>query len=77
VNGEMAIQRQHPYGGLWWLGAPANRNRLYTVFHSDDAGATWTLDTPMIRSTANYLMWLDTDEEAPANRLYRVIDAGV
>ncbi len=76
-NGEMAIARQEAYDGLQLLALPANRNRLYRVFHSDDDGATWTLNLPRIRATANYLMWLDTDDAAPSNRLYRVMDMGM
>ncbi len=74
-NGEMAIAAQSLYDGLWLLRLPANRNRLYAVWHSDDDGATW-VEEPPIRATSNYLMWLDSDTAAPAERLYRVVDAG-
>lgn len=77
VNGDMTITQKNPYEGLWLLGLPVDRNRLYMVYHSDDDGASWTLNAPLIRATANYLMWLDTDTGAPANRLYRVMDAGL
>jgi hypothetical protein len=77
VTGEMGLVRQDLYDGLWLLGLPANGNRLYSVYHSDDDGATWNLNVPVIRATANYLMWLDIDEGAPAGRMYRVVDAGM
>lgn len=77
MNGDTRITQKDLYDGLWLLGSSVDRNRLYTVYHSDDDGATWTLDVPVIRATANYLMWLDTDEGAPANRVYRVVDAGL
>lgn len=77
VNRTMTIRQQDLYDGLWLLGLPANRNRLYTVEHSDDGGTAWMPSVPLIRATANYLMWLDTDEGAPAERIYRVVDAGM
>ncbi len=77
VNGAMSNVHQGLYDGLWLLGLPANRNRIYSVYHSDDEGATWVLDTSMIRATTGYLMWLDLDEGAPDNRVYRVLDIGI
>jgi hypothetical protein len=56
------------------LGLPVIGNRLYAVGYSDDAGASWVTNTPAIRATANYLMWLDL--EAASNRLHQVLDAG-
>jgi uncharacterized repeat protein (TIGR02543 family) len=77
VKAEMTITRRDLYDGLWLLRLPANRNRLYKVYHSDNGGANWKLDMPVLRATANYLMWLDVDEGTPAERLYRVVDAGM
>ena len=73
----MTITRQALYDGLWLLGMPADRNRLYTVNYSDDGGGAWILGTRLLRATDTYLMWLDTDEGAPAHRIYRVVDAGM
>jgi hypothetical protein len=77
VSTEMAIVGLDLYDGLSLLDLPVNRNRLYTVYQSDDSGATWTPNSPSIRATANDLMWLDTDAGAPPNRLYRVVDSGL
>lgn len=77
ATGQMAVGRQTLYDGLWLLDLPAIPNRLYTVYHSDDAGENWVLDPPVLRATASYLMWLDVDDEAPADRLYRVLDSGM
>jgi uncharacterized repeat protein (TIGR02543 family) len=77
VTGEMTITKQDLYDGLGLLRVPVNRNRMYTVYHSDNGGSFWYLDAPVVRATANYLMWLDIDESAPVGRLYRVIEAGM
>jgi hypothetical protein len=76
-TGTMAISQRDAYDGLWLLGLPASRNRYYAVYQSDNDGASWTMNAPTIRATANFLMWLDTDPAAPTNRLYRVKDNGM
>jgi hypothetical protein len=76
-NGEITLSRQALYDGLWLLTVPVNGNRLYTICHSDDDGGTWVPDPRMIRATANDLMWLDMDEAAPAERIYKVLDSGM
>jgi predicted nicotinamide N-methyase len=60
--------------GMRLLGLPVVGNRLYSVGYSDDDGVNWNTNTPAIRATANYLMWLDL--EASSNRVYEVKDAG-
>lgn len=77
VNRAMAISQKVLYDGLWLLGFPANRNRLYSVEYSDNGGAVWTLSASGLRATANYLLWLDLDEGASTQRLYRVRDVGL
>ncbi len=77
MKGVMTITEKSLYNGLWLLGLPVNRNHLYTVFHSDNDGTTWPQNGPLIRATANQLMWLDSDESAPATRIYRVVDVGI
>lgn len=77
VTGEMAIAQKGLYDGLWLIGLPANRNRLYTVYHSDNGGDRWSLDTPIVKAMGNYLMWMDCDEGATVERLYRVVDSGM
>ena len=59
------------------LDLPANCNRLYAIGESDNGGTNWLFRPPAIRATANYLMWLDMDDAAPSNRLYRVLDRGL
>lgn len=72
---EQGITQKERVDGLWLLGMPANPNRLYRVYHSDDYGVSWLLGESL-RATARYLMWRDIDEEAPEGRVFRVIDSG-
>ncbi|MFO7534860.1 MAG: LamG-like jellyroll fold domain-containing protein [Kiritimatiellia bacterium] len=77
VSEDLTIAQKDLYDGLWLLGMPANRNRLYAVYHSDDGGDSWVKEAAVLRATGNYLMWMDTDEGAPEGRLYRVLDEGM
>ncbi len=77
VSEDLTIAQQDLYDQLWLLGMPANRNRLYAVYHSDDGGDSWVKEAAVLRATGNYLMWMDTDESAPEGRLYRVVDQGM
>ena len=74
VTTTLSIARSAAYedGSLWLLGMPAIGNRFYAVLQSDDSGASWTTNTPAVRTTANYLNWLDL--AAGTNRLYEVKD---
>ncbi len=61
--------------GMRLLGFPVIGNRWYSVRHSEDAGANWVSNTPAIRATFIYMMWLDLDSDS--NRVYQVLDAGM
>jgi hypothetical protein len=71
---ELNPVRAETYDGMRIIRAPALVRRRYGVYFSDDSGETWFMNDP-VRTTANSLIWMDDDPEAPGNRLYRVVDA--